>query len=207
MRTLGPHESRMETFFDYPYLLVVDLEATCDESTPTSRSSVPKHEMETIEIGAVLVDTTTLEAIGEIGQFVRPVRHPVLTPFCRDLTKITQADVDAAPPFPEAAANVARFVNGRRALFCSWGDYDKNQLAQDAAHHGIRVPFATSDHMNLKKRFSEVLGIPKKLGMAGALRHVGLSLEGTHHRGIDDARNIARLLPWISGRANQDSSR
>jgi len=197
----------VETFFDYPYLLVVDLEATCDEGTPSRPSSVPKHEMETIEIGAVLVDTATFEAVGEIGQFVRPVRHPVLTPFCRDLTTITQADVDAAPIFPEAAANVARFVNGRRALFCSWGDYDKNQLAQDAAYHDIRVPFATSDHVNLKKRFSEVLGIPKKLGMAGALRHLGLEVEGTHHRGIDDARNIARLLPWIAGRVAQPSWR
>ena len=28
-----------------------------------------------------------------------------------------------------------------------------------------------------------------------ALAHVGLPLVGTHHRGIDDARNIARLLP------------
>jgi inhibitor of KinA sporulation pathway (predicted exonuclease) len=37
--------------------------------------------------------------------------------------------------------------------------------------------------------------------MAAALRRVGLPLRGTHHRGIDDARNIARLLPWIVGPA------
>lgn len=195
------------TFFDYPYLLVVDLEATCDDGTSDRPSRVPKHEMETIEIGAVLVDTSTLSPIGELCQFVRPVRHPVLTPFCRELTKIRQEDVDTAPTFPVAIANVARFLEGRRALFCSWGDYDKNQLAQDASHHGIRIPFGVQQHLNLKKAFSEVLGIPKKLGMAGALRHVGLTLEGTHHRGVDDARNIARLLPWIAGRPNQDPSR
>jgi inhibitor of KinA sporulation pathway (predicted exonuclease) len=28
---------------------------------------------------------------------------------------------------------------------------------------------------------------------------VGLTFEGTAHRGIDDARNMARLLPWIFG--------
>jgi inhibitor of KinA sporulation pathway (predicted exonuclease) len=28
---------------------------------------------------------------------------------------------------------------------------------------------------------------------------VGLDLVGTHHRGIDDARNIARLLPYCLG--------
>jgi len=189
----------METSFDsFPYLLVVDLEATCDDRNKTP-SLVPKNEMETIEIGAVLVETATLETVGELGVFVRPVRHPVLTDFCKALTTITQADVDAAPLFPEAVANVARFLDGRRALFCSWGDYDKNQLAQDAAHHGIRLPFVQS-HVNLKKRFSEQLGEPKRFGMDGALKRVGLTLDGTHHRGIDDARNIARLLPWITGR-------
>jgi inhibitor of KinA sporulation pathway (predicted exonuclease) len=33
--------------------------------------------------------------------------------------------------------------------------------------------------------------------MAQALQLAGLPLEGTHHRGIDDARNIAKLLPYI----------
>ena len=196
----------METIFDsFPYLLVVDLEATCDDREKKP-CLVPKGEMETIEIGAVLVDTATLEPIGELGQFVRPVRHPVLTEFCKRLTTITQADVDAAPLFPEAAANVARLVAGRRALFCSWGDYDKNQLAQDCAHHRMQLPFGRT-HLNVKRRFSEVLGEPKKFGMDGALRRVGLTLEGVHHRGIDDARNIARLLPWITGRRALDLGR
>jgi hypothetical protein len=29
---------------------------------------------------------------------------------------------------------------------------------------------------------------------------VGLAFQGTHDRGIDDARNIARLLPYALGR-------
>jgi 3'-5' exoribonuclease 1 len=53
----------------------------------------------------------------------------------------------------------------------------------------------------VKKQFSTQLGEETRYGMAGALRRVGLQLQGTHHRGIDDARNIARLLPWVLGRA------
>jgi len=189
----------MEPHFNhFPFVLVVDLEATCDDRS-RKPSLVPKDEMETIEIGAVLVDTRTLGKVDEIGLFVRPVRHPVLTDFCRELTTINQADVDRAPLFPEAAAQVERSLAGRRVLFGSWGDYDRTQLAQDATYHGVRLPFA-KHHLNLKKRFSEQLGEPKRFGMAGALERVGLTLEGTHHRGIDDARNIARLLPWIVGK-------
>jgi inhibitor of KinA sporulation pathway (predicted exonuclease) len=50
--------------------------------------------METIEIGAFLVETHSLETVGELGTFVKPVRHPVLTPFCTELTTIRQSDVD-----------------------------------------------------------------------------------------------------------------
>ena len=130
---------------------------------------------------------------------MRPVRHPRLTAFCTKLTSITQADVDAAPRFPEAMDNVRRFLDGRRVLFCSWGDYDRNQLAQDAAHHRLRLSF-THDHLNLKQQFSDALGETRRYGMDGALRRVGLRLLGTHPRGIDDARNNARLLPWVTGR-------
>lgn len=175
--------------------LVVDLEATC--SQPPERP-IPRHVMETIEIGAVLLDAS-FSPIGELQTFVRPVRTPLLTAFCTKLTSIRQADVDAAPTFPDAMEALERFLGPEeRPLFCSWGDYDKNQLAQDATYHRVRLPLGAA-HLNLKRRFSERLGETKKYGMAGALRRLGLTLEGTHHRGIDDARNIARLVPFLLG--------
>ncbi len=67
----------------------------------------------------------------------------------------------------------------------------------------MTLPFR-GKHLNLKKQFSAQLGEATRYGMAGALRRVGLPLVGTHHRGIDDARNIARLLPWILGRARAE---
>jgi inhibitor of KinA sporulation pathway (predicted exonuclease) len=48
--------------------------------------------------------------------------------------------------------------------------------------------------MNLKAEFSEFSGRRKKLGLAEAVRSLGLQFEGSHHRGIDDARNIARVV-------------
>jgi len=37
----------------------------------------------------------------------------------------------------------------------------------------------------------------RRSGLQAALAFHDLAFEGQHHRGIDDARNIARLLPWI----------
>ncbi len=175
--------------------VVIDVEATCDDG-----GRVPRNEMEIIEIGAVLVSGESHAPVDEFQSFVRPVRHPVLTPFCTGLTSITQADVEAAPGFPAVFERLARWIDARPAphVFCSWGDYDRTQFEQDCRFHGI--PYTLPQrHVNLKRAFSARLGTSRKFGMAGALAHAGLPLGGTHHRGIDDARNIARLLPFAVG--------
>lgn len=173
--------------------LVIDLEATC-----ASDDAVPREEMEIIEIGAVLVDGATLAPEDEFQAFVRPTVHPVLTPYCRELTSIRQEDVDAARPFPEVLDALVRWLRGRPALFSSWGRFDRSQIHRDCARHRIANPFA-EEHLDLKARFSEVLRKRSRYGMARALVLCGVEAEGTPHRGIDDARNIARLLPYIVG--------
>jgi inhibitor of KinA sporulation pathway (predicted exonuclease) len=172
--------------------VVVDLEATCDEN-----DLIPRDETEIIEIGAVLVDGATLQPIDEFQAFVRPRVHPRLTPFCTRLTTITQEDVARAANFRVVAPKLAAF--GQGALFCSWGGYDKNQLERDARRAGIRAPLGPR-HLNLKEAFARAAG-EGQCGTYAALKRVGLRPTGTHHRGIDDARNIARLLPYALGRA------
>ncbi len=171
--------------------LVIDLEATC-----CNKNSFPRNEMEIIEIGAVLAEGKTFDILSEFQSFVQPVRTPELTAFCTELTTIRQEQVQQAPVFGEAFDNLLRWTqNYQPMVFCSWGDYDRRQFQQDCAFHQVEYKLPHR-HLNLKKRFSERQGLRRKLGMAGALRKVGLPLEGTHHRGLDDARNIARLLPY-----------
>jgi inhibitor of KinA sporulation pathway (predicted exonuclease) len=55
--------------------------------------------------------------------------------------------------------------------------------------------------MNVKRIMAERQKLTKKPGLGDAVRLAGLRFSGTAHRGIDDARNIARLLPWIFGDA------
>lgn len=184
---------------DTAHYLIVDIEATCDDrEVGGGRGAVPKHEMEIIEIGAVLVDATSLAVVEEFQRFVRPVRHPVLTPFCTRLTSIVQADVNGAPLFPVALDALRRFIGDRSVVFASWGDYDRKQFERDAERHRVSLPFRQR-HANIKQMFAQALG-EKRLGVGQALARVGLTFTGTPHRGIDDARNIARLLPWALGR-------
>jgi inhibitor of KinA sporulation pathway (predicted exonuclease) len=174
------------------YYLIVDVEATCSES-----GTVPSHEMEIIEIGAVMQSSRTFEIESEFQTLVRPVRHPELTAFCTELTRITQYDVISAPHFQQALEAMKQWMyTFEDWLFCSWGDYDRNQFIQDCVYHRLDYPFS-SGHLNLKAEFSRTLGLQKKLGIAEAVRRVGLDFEGSHHRGLDDARNIAQVVRWV----------
>lgn len=175
-----------------PYL-VVDLEATCDD-----HHGIPRDRTEIIEIGAVLVDRQTLEPQDEFQTFVRPVLHPRLTEFCTELTSITQADVQHAPLFRQAMAALEAWLPGPVTL-ASWGAYDRDQFRREARRKRMRLPWG-SEHLNIKEAFAQSLGT-RPMGVGRALRRVGLTFEGTAHRGIDDARNIVRLLPHALGAA------
>lgn len=75
-------------------------------------------------------------------------------------------------------------------------DYDKNMLKQQCQKFNIEYPMS-ANHINVKALLSEKLGLNKQVGMNAVLKMLKLSLEGTYHRGVDDARNIAKILNWI----------
>jgi inhibitor of KinA sporulation pathway (predicted exonuclease) len=170
------------------YFLIIDVEATCSDD-----SSIPRHEMEIIEIGAVMLNRNTWEIDSQFQTFIKPVRHQKLTDFCTQLTTISQYDVEKAPEFAEAMAIFQEWMDSfKDNIFCSWGNYDKTQFIQDCNFHNIPYPFG-AEHRNIKKEFSEYIVTSKSFGMASALNYLGMELIGTHHRGIDDARNIAAI--------------
>lgn len=175
----------------HDFYLVLDLEATCCD-----RESIPKNQMETIEIGAVMVDRETLKPIAEFQTFIRPVTHPKLTEFCTQLTSITQNEVDRAPGFADAIAAFQQWLTAYPSfLFCSWGKFDQHQIKKDCRQHGVAFPLG-SKHFNLKTRFARSQRLERRVGMTCALELIDAPLEGTLHRGIDDARNLVKLLPY-----------
>jgi inhibitor of KinA sporulation pathway (predicted exonuclease) len=152
--------------------------------------------METIEIGAVMVDGSTLAPVAEFQAFIRPVRNTKLTEFCTCLTTITQADVDQAQTFPEILGEFLVWANKFQGWrFCSWGAYDTTQIRRDCEFWHLDPPWPWNDSVNLKRLFAKQCGGLKECGIPAALSILEFSpMTGTHHRGIDDARNISRIL-------------
>jgi inhibitor of KinA sporulation pathway (predicted exonuclease) len=186
----------------YRYLYCVDLEATCDEigdSESPRPHLVVRDQMETIEIGLVVIDLETFEVVDEFQRFVRPQVNPMLTDFCKKLTSIRQADVDVAGTYVEVgqelAAFIARYPN---AAWASWGDYDARQLERDAGFAASPSLLEGLPHFNARKWHAGLYdNRPKSLKQT--VESLGLVWRGAYHRGIDDARNLASIVKGILG--------
>src|SRR5690242_1861993 len=99
----------------------------------------------------------------EFQTSVCPVRHSELTDFCNALTGLHQHELTEAPSFPEAIQGLKLWMSSfPDSLFCSWGDYDRNQFLQDCEYHRIAYPFP-GGHLNLKAEFSLAYGDGKKV--------------------------------------------
>jgi inhibitor of KinA sporulation pathway (predicted exonuclease) len=172
-----------------PNVLVIDVESTCWEAP---EQPGPNEFSEIIEIGIAVVNTQTLKMVENDSIIVRPQNSRV-SKFCTKLTTLTQDYVDQGMTF-QAAAKVLRdqYLSENRT-FVSWGDYDRKMFEKNSKSYGVKYPFGPR-HMNLKNCFAMLHGLAREPGMDTALEHLKLKLSGTHHRGIDDARNIAKIL-------------
>ncbi|MFE0730247.1 exonuclease domain-containing protein [Streptomyces antibioticus] len=181
-----------------PALLnVIDVEATCWDGQPPPGSV---HEI--IEIGLTVVDVAARRRVSRHRILVRPGRSTV-SPFCTELTGLTQAEADRGVPFAEACRILAEEYEAGVRPWASWGDYDRHQFARQSEADGVAYPFGhpvERTHTNAKAVFTTAYGLRRRPGMSQALKIAGLPLEGRHHSGEDDAWNIAALVLDLTAR-------
>ena len=167
-------------------IVVVDVEATCWKKGVFSRRK------ETIEIGAVrwLPDRDP-SRWPEFQTFVRPQRLPRLSSFCRELTGITQENVDAAPLFPEALRLLMEWSPPlERVVLATWSRYDMWQLDLDLEAHGL--PTLASPFLDVKKLAARVVGARSFEQTAREL--APHTVDMPRHRAIADAHRTALIL-------------
>lgn len=171
-------------------IIIIDLEATCWQG------AVPSGQQnEIIEIGLAVLDTETGAISKNKGILVKPQRSSVSL-FCTELTTITQDLLDKnGVSFEDAINELIDEYNPDLYTWASYGQYDLNMLKKQCKSFGIPYPMGEK-HINVKEHFAEKFGLVKPTGMNGALALLNIPLEGTHHRGIDDAKNIAKILNW-----------
>lgn len=173
-------------------IIVVDIEATCWEEN-TQPAGIPN---EIIEVGLCILNTQTFEVSDKTSILVHPVES-FISPFCTQLTTITPELVAAqGVSFAEACRQLETAFGSRGMLWCSWGNYDKRLFNQQCKQLGVRYPFS-DHHMNVRKVFCQYENHKKFASMPTALSMLDMTMDGTLHRGDDDAWHIGLILSQL----------
>jgi inhibitor of KinA sporulation pathway (predicted exonuclease) len=171
-------------------ILVVDLEATCWQGDPP-----PGEASEIIEIGICTLDVNSGERSERRGIMIKP-QHSTLSDYCMKLTTIHPEMLENAPSLREACRLLQEKYYSDRRTWASYGDYDRIMLTQQCQEMGVPYPFGRS-HINVKNLLALQFGLKHEVDLKRAAALVDLPFEGTIHRGVDDAWNIAAVLSRV----------
>lgn len=171
--------------------IIFDLEATCVRD----KESNPDFISEIIEIGAVKLNSEG-ETIDRFTVITKPNPDTILTEFCTELTTITQSDVDNGIDLKVALVDFYNWSKDSKLI--SWGGYDMRQIIRDTKRKDLENDIDLKDmvdrYSNFRKYYKKFKGLKKECGMKKALFIEKIEMDGTHHRGIDDAINIAKIF-------------
>ncbi len=180
------------------YLCVLDFEATC-----WNDDSVSKEQMEIIEFPSVLYKinevNSTQTFVSEFAKYVKPTLNPKLSAFCTELTGIQQSTVDLAETIDKVYSQHIQWLTsnvpvGSELVFATCGKWDLlTQLPREIKNKKLKKSSFYSKVIDVKTEF-EYFYKTKAGGMTGMLDKLGMKLEGRHHSGIDDTRNIAKII-------------
>lgn len=171
-------------------ILVIDVECTCWEDKPPNK--FPHNQNEIIEIGLTRIDIQKQDIVETRSILVKPYQTTI-SEFCTKLTTITQEMIDEKGiPFKQAIDILDKEYRASRNIFASWGDYDRKSFEKNCAWNKVNYPFGNL-HLNVKALYNAHFGHGGN--MAICYEEVfAKPIEGTHHRGDDDSKNIARIL-------------
>ncbi|XP_064624936.1 ERI1 exoribonuclease 3-like isoform X1 [Lineus longissimus] len=184
----------------FDYFLVLDFEATCQKN----ERLIPQ---EIIEFPVLKVNAQTFEVEDQFHQYVQPRVNKMLTPFCTELTGIVQDMVDGQQHVEDVLKDfdawmVAHsFGDGgqKTSAFVTCGDWDlKTMLPSQEQYFNLNVAKYFRRWVNIKRVFADTMKHYPKRDMMGMLKDLKLEHQGRHHSGIDDCKNIARILKALA---------
>jgi len=192
----------------YKFLIVIDFEATCFEK-PHNRSRT----QEIIEFPACVINLETGEITDEFHRYLQPVEIPILSDYCKNLTKISQETVDNCGHLledvmkqftiwlkmilKEKNLTLPKQRRGNltgNCLLVTWGNWDfLIQLKNECNRKKIRKPSCFLQWCDLKELYIETYKTAEKFTFGDALEWSNLEFVGQPHSGIADARMTASL--------------
>ncbi|XP_028553313.1 uncharacterized exonuclease domain-containing protein At3g15140 isoform X3 [Dendrobium catenatum] len=126
-------------------------------------------KVEILEFPVVMIETKTMDFVDSFHRFVRPTGM--------------------------SEERVGQYIDGKYGkMGVDSGNWDlKTKIPQQCKVSKIRTPSYFMEWINLKDIYLNFYN-RRATGMRTMMRQLGIPLLGSHHLGIDDAKNIARVL-------------
>lgn len=203
---------------EFTHLIVLDFEWTADNKA----RMLPHPEI--IEWSCVLVNMTPRPAriVSELQLYVKPEHNPVLTTFSKELTAISQAQVDAGCSLREAIATFEQWMKAHGLLVVANNTTSNANTSPSKLNYAI-VTWSDSDLGSTLSTQMRALEIPRRphfdawinlkiayervykkssRGLQRCVEAIGLRFDGRAHSGLVDSINTARIVLDMVNRQN-----
>lgn len=145
------------------HLVVIDFESTCWKDR--------KFGQEIIEFPAILLDLSNGRITSEFHHYVLPTEYPILSTFCKELTGISQTQVNNGTPLPTCLYLFNQWADKLRqevgvvlmepgckysdrdslCALVTWSDWDLEVcLKQECSRKQIRKPLFFSQWIDIR---------------------------------------------------------
>ncbi len=155
---------------------------------------------EIIEIGAVKLDEE-LRQVDTFSLFIKAQLGKKLHTRVKELTNITNDDINSGTPFSQAMSLFRKWSAGEDNVILTWGDTDIRVLIENFRYfNGITfIPFL-KNYVNLQKYAQAFMNISKadQIGLSAAAEKLGVAFdEYSLHRALDDSLLTADIFRKI----------
>lgn len=179
-------------------LTVFDLEFTAWECSMASHWLRPGEFKEVVQIGAVKLDGTSFEILGEFDVLVRPRINAQLSPYFENLTGISTAQVtERGVDFSQALVRFLAFAAG--GPICAFGR-DEWVLEENIRLYGLKNLPPLPKCFDLRGWFAARQFDPRGLHSCDIGAALGVPFTGHAHNALDDARSVARGMEAMVAR-------
>ena len=158
---------------------------------------------EIIEIGAVMLDDD-LREVSRFSSLIRSQIRKKLRGSVKQLTHITNEDLDNGIPFTKAISQLRHWIGSRDNTVVTWGDGDIRVLIENCRYlNGIEIVPFLSNYADLQAYFHSIFNShpSRQVGLSTAAQLLGIDEESfSHHRALDDSLLTAEIFRKIFDR-------
>lgn len=155
---------------------------------------------EVIEIGAVMLDED-LQEISRYSSLIRSQIGKKLRGSVKQLTHITNEDLNNGIPFTKALSQLRHWIGNRDNVVLTWGDGDIRVLIENCRYlNGIEIVPFLSNYADVQAFFHSIFNSSpsRQVGLSSAAELLGIDeTEYLHHRALDDSLLTAEVFRKI----------